>query len=193
MKKRGRPDCFEAINGPEDGALFPVARLPFYIGSDPCCGLSLRLDKDVWAQHAHVSAAGGGYRIRSCHGAPVHVDGRRAGRLFSQIVKPGSVIQIANTCLRLECTPEGMAHHAANAVLDSDPIWILRQCARFFGRLGWFSGRLGFRLIGRVLSGWLALAAAGLLLYFCWPKVYPYIYGTVTRLIQSILSTFMRQ
>ncbi len=127
MMRAGQPDCLMVINGPEDGAEFPIARTPAYIGHEPQCAINLRLDSAIEPCHARITAVSDGYRIRSIGGAPVFVGGKRVGTLISQIVRDGEFIQAGNTLLALECSPDGLASRSRGMASESDMAWFVRQ------------------------------------------------------------------
>ncbi|MFO7975406.1 MAG: FHA domain-containing protein [Candidatus Hydrogenedentota bacterium] len=129
MKKAGHPDHFVVINGPEDGAEFPITRTPVYLGNDPQCAINLRLDNAIKPYHARVTVVSDGYRIRSIGGAPIFVDGKRVGTLFSRIIRDGEFVQVGNTFLALECAPDGLAVRSRGMPSESDIAWLMRQTA----------------------------------------------------------------
>src|SRR5690606_5710267 len=97
MRMEPAGDSFEIINGPEDGTEFPIARAPFDLGSDPGCGVAIRLDDAVVRFHARVTAVAGGYRIRRITDTPVYVNGLRVGRIRSRIVRAKDVVKVGRT------------------------------------------------------------------------------------------------
>jgi len=139
MKKAGQPDHFVVINGPEDGAEFPITRTPVYIGKDPQCAIILRLDNAIEPYHARITVVSDGYRIRSIGGAPVFVGGKRVGTLFSRIVHDGEFVQLGNTFLALECAPDGLAVRSHGMPTESDIVWLFRQTAEHAFRLSRWS------------------------------------------------------
>ena len=134
MKQAGHPDYFVVINGPEDGAEFPIARTPVYIGKDPQCAVNLRLDNGIEPYHARVTVVSDGYRVRSIGGAPLFADGKRVGSLFSHVLRDGEFLQAGNTLLALECAPDGLASRSHGMASESDIGWLLRQSGDFAAR-----------------------------------------------------------
>lgn len=184
MRPGGQPDTFVVVNGPEDGAEFPVMRAPFYIGQDPSCAINIRLDTGVREYNALVTAVSEGYRVRRMDRSPVYVDGRRAGLFRSRIVRSGGSVQVGNTLLFLECSPDGLARRSHGIVSESDFGWAIQQglvgVVRGTGRL--INGAL--RIFGRLLTSWMALFAMAILLYFFWP----WFHYTVNRLVWMLYS-----
>ncbi len=131
METKQYPDYFEVINGPEDGVEFLVVRAPVFIGSAPECAINLRLDSDVDSKHAKVTVVSGGYRIRSLSSKPLYVDGKRAGKLKSRIVKSGQNVLVGNTKLCLSCAHDGLASRSRGIVTESDFAWALRSLLAF--------------------------------------------------------------
>ncbi len=140
MNEAGFPDSLTVVNGPEDGTEFSLTRAPFTIGHDDRCAISIRLDSGVEKIHAHVTAAGDGYRVRRTTGKPVHVDGRRAGKVRSRILRSGQCLKVGCTELIIECSPDGLASRSRGMVHESDWAWGFR--AAFSGSLGLFRGLL---------------------------------------------------
>jgi len=169
MRESGFQDRFEIVNGPEDGAEFPIAARTFSIGADPDCEAQIRLDSSVRPVHARASVTAGGYRIRRMAEAPVYVDGKRAGTLRSRVVRPGGYVQVGQTMLCLECAPEGIMSRSQGAVMENDLIWIVRHGSRSLyrtlRRLILWPILLGWEVVGTKLG---ALAAL-FLLYMFWP------------------------
>ena len=146
MSKLRRPDCLEVINGPEDGARFPVFRLPFFIGSAQRCDVILRLDDDIKPTHAKLSKAFGGYCVRRCGRAAVYVDGKQSGWLRTRIVRPGGVIQVGNTLLRLASSQEDVSRTVVKSVTSNTRV------ASWTERLNWFSPLFHFARRHWILS-----------------------------------------
>lgn len=130
MEAYGSPDTFEVINGPEDGTEFPMTRSPVDIGGDPSCGIVIQCDRDVQRVHARITVVSEGYRIRKRHGGAVHVDGKRAGKIRSRIVRHGGVLRVGNTELALQCAPDGLASRSHGLPQESDLGWALRLLAQ---------------------------------------------------------------
>ena len=170
MKKAGYPDCLVVINGPEDGAEFPIARTPIYIGKEPQCAVNLRLDSAIQGYHARVTAVSDGYRIRSIGGAPVFVGGKRVGTLVSRIVRDGEQMQVGNTLMTLECAPDGLASRSRGMPSESDIAWLLRQVADFTVRAGRWSGRFLVNAFRESTHHWKFFTLLGALIVYL---VYP--------------------
>ena len=127
MKNAGHPDYLVVVNGPEDGAEFPIARSPVYIGRDPQCAINLRLDNAIEPYHARITVVSDGYRVRSIGSAPVFVGKARVGILYSRILRDGELLQVGNTLLALECSPDCLANRSHGLPSESDAAWLLRQ------------------------------------------------------------------
>jgi hypothetical protein len=123
----GYPDTFEVINGPGDGTEYPVTRTPVDVGSDPECVVLIQCDRRVDQFHARVTVVSEGYRVRHLHGGPVYVDGKRAGKFHSRIARSGSVVQVGDTELLLQCTPDGLASRSRGLPQESDVGWAVRS------------------------------------------------------------------
>jgi hypothetical protein len=169
MKAAGQADCFTIINGPEDGAEFPIVRVPFYIGEDPQCIVQIRLDTGACPRHALVTVVPDGYRIRRLDRMPVYVNGKSAGMFRSRIARDGGLVQIGHTLLCIECSPDGLASRSHGIVSESDFGWAMQRVARWAWRSA--SGAVNFvlSLLGRILTSWLAVLSAVFLLYLFWP------------------------
>lgn len=142
----GYPDHFEIVNGPEDGTRFPVNRSPVDIGADGSCAIFIAIDGNVARTHARVSVVSDGYRVRRLPGAgPVHVNGRRAGRLRSRIVRHGGTVRVGDTELCLIAAPEGLASRSYGLPLESDAAWTLRLLG---GKLLMFLGLIRVAVAG---------------------------------------------
>ncbi len=167
MTQEVYPDQFEVVNGPEDGTAFPVTRTPIDIGSDPGCAVFLRFDRNVKAFHARVTVVSEGYRVRRKSNAPILVNGKRAGLVWSRIVRSGGIVRVGDTELVLQCAREGLAGRSFGLPSESDLGWALRLLFRksiSALRTPW---RFLRALLGRFF--WLfvvAALAAGALAYF---------------------------
>lgn len=170
MRAAGQADCFVVVNGPEDGAEFPVVRAPFHIGHDSGCTVTLRLDKGIEDFHALVSVVSDGYRIRRARDKAIYVNGRPAGALKSQIVRDGGMVQLGQTLLILDCSPDGLARRTRGIASDSDLVWAVREGAKH----AWAflrNAAIGlFRLARRIVTSWMALLAIAVVLYIAWPQ-----------------------
>ena len=168
MSYESTTDAFVVANGPEDGAEFPVTKGSFELGSSPDCQVSVRLDESIAEKHARATVVSDGYLIRSCGPSPVYVNGRRAGLMFSRIVRQGGRVQIGGTMLVCRCAPEGIARRSRGIRQTSDLVWGTRRLA---SGAGWLLTRLyaaarhfvRFRMSGTMLP--LMLLVGGYLFY----------------------------
>lgn len=170
MRAPGQADCFVIINGPEDGTEYPVVRAPFYIGSDSTCPVQVRLDMDVDEHHALVTVVSDGYRVRKTARKPVFVDDKHAGGLRSRIVRNGGTIQVGNTLIAVDCSPDGLARRSRGIVYESDLGWAVQTGLgngwRLIQRFGFFL----FDLVRRIVTSWLAMLSILILLLIFWPS-----------------------
>jgi hypothetical protein len=169
MRESERADCFVVVNGPEDGTEFPVLRAPFHIGRDYACAVNLRLDGAVRSMHAEVSVVSDGYRVRRADVAPVYVNGRRAGMLRSRIVRHGGQVQVGETLLTVECSPDGLANRSHGIISESDLGWALHQATHNLWLVNRGAVHLIVRLFGKLFGSWLAFLFVLGLLYWFWP------------------------
>jgi len=132
-------DAFVVVNGPEDGAEFPVTKGQVVFGSEPGCTVSVRLDETVAATHARATVVSDGYLIRASGPSAVYVNGRRAGLVFSRIVRHGGRVQLGGTMLVCRCAPEGLACRSRGIRHANDLAWALRKVS---GGFAWLLGRL---------------------------------------------------
>ena len=168
MRAAGQADCFVVVNGPEDGTEFPVVRAPFHLGHDSGCTVTLRLDKGIEDFHALVSVVSDGYRIRKVRDRAIFVDGRPAGALRSRIVRDGGMVQVGQTLLILDCSPDGLARRTRGIASDSDLVWAIREgVARLVSFLTNSAFNV-FRLARRIATSWTAMLAIVFLLYVFW-------------------------
>ena len=190
-------DCFVVINGPQDGAEFPIVRAPFYIGQDPGCAVRIRLDTAVRPFHAAVSVVSEGYRVRKTNSGPVFVNGNRTGALRSRIVRSGGTVQVGNTLLAFESAPGGLASRSRGIVTESDFVWAVRRAVLFLvSLLSTFVTGLTW-IVRRLLGSWLAILSVLVLLYLFWPwfhsvvqmALYTVYYRLIWRLIGQILGS----
>lgn len=194
MRPAGQPDVLVVVNGPEDGAEFPVVRAPFSIGSDFSSAVNLRLDSAVRDFNALVTVVSEGYRVRRTDRSPVYVDGRRAGMFRSRIVRSGGTIQVGHTLLLLECSSDGLASRSRGIVSEGDFGWAMQHglVALFRGTVRLLGGVA--RKVSRLLSSWLALIALFFLLYLFWPWFHGlanhFLSGVGHRIIRAVLGAF---
>lgn len=127
MRPAGSPDVFIVLNGPQDGNEFPVGAPKIQIGQDNSCMVNLQLDQNVRPIHAIAMATGKGYSIRASTDSHVTVDGKRAGRFKSRLIRPGKIMRVGYTDLMLECSPDGMAGRSQGIVLQNDFVWALTK------------------------------------------------------------------
>lgn len=169
MKAAGQADCFVIVNGPEDGTEFPIVRTPFLIGNDSGCTVNIRLDQSVQPFHAHVSVVSDGYRIRRADHRAVLVNGRAVGTVRSRIVRNGGMIQVGQTLIVVDCSPDGLARRSHGIVSESDFGWALRSAARKVSAAVRRAGMSVYRAVSRILTSWLAMASILVLCYLFWP------------------------
>jgi hypothetical protein len=169
MRTAGQADCFVIVNGPEDGTEFPIVRTPFLIGNDSGCTVNIRLDKGVEAFHAHVSVVSDGYRVRRADHRPVLVNGKLVGALRSRIVRNGGMVQVGQTLIAVDCSPDGLARRSRGIVSESDFGWAIRTAAtKLIGTAQSVAAFL-YRTARRILTSWLAVASILALCYLFWP------------------------
>ena len=135
MSYEATTDAFVVVNGPEDGAEFPVIKRQVEFGAGPDCSVSVRLDETIADLHARATAVSDGYLIRATGPAPVYVNGRRAGLVFSRIVRHGGRVQLGGTLLVCRCAPEGLARRSRGIRQANDLAWAVRQAGRGVGRV----------------------------------------------------------
>lgn len=167
-------DIFEIVNGPEDGAAFPVVRVPTSLGRDARCAVQPRFDQSIELQHAHITVVSGGYRIRASSPTPIYVNNKRAGWIQSRIVRDGGIIRAGQTEFILRTSPEGLAARSMGLPTDSDLGWMLRRV----GRGLYLLLRLGFRMLSS-FGAWIKVILTLALLFgvasFFFPSLYQYI------------------
>lgn len=169
MRAGGQADCFVVVNGPEDGTEFPVVRSPFHIGHDTGCTVTLRLDKGIEDFHALVSVVSDGYRIRKARDKAIYVNGYAAGTLRSRIVRDGGMVQVGQTLLILDCSPDGLARRTHGLPTDSDLVWAIREAAKHAWSFLRSSAFAIIRLVRRIVTSWTAMIAIAFLVYVFWP------------------------
>jgi hypothetical protein len=154
-------DCFEIVNGPEDGTEFPIARAPFDIGADPGCSVSIRLDDAVTRFQARITAVAGGYRVRRIGDAPVWVNGSKAGRIRSRIVRSKDIIKVGRTELCVRLAEGGLASRSYGLPTESDASWAIRALVRTLRKaLGWVLGLARGGLFSKLLFAAAVLGVA---------------------------------
>lgn len=169
MRSPGQPDCLLVVNGPEDGAEFAITRAPVYVGSDPSCAVVLGLDNAVHGCHARLTVVSDGYRVRGIGGARTLVNGTRVGTVRSRILRSGGHLQVGETVLLLETSPDGLASRSRGIVTESDWVWALSRAGETAGHLagylGWGLKELARGILGHWKMSALIGIAALLLLY----------------------------
>jgi len=154
-------DCFEIVNGPEDGTEFPIARAPFDIGADPGCGVSIRLDDAIVRFQARITAVAGGYRVRRIADAPVWVNGSKAGRIRSRIARSKDIIKVGRTELCVRIAEGGLASRSYGLPTESDASWALRALVRTLRKtIGWVLGLARGGVFSKLLFAAAVLAVA---------------------------------
>lgn len=136
MRKAGFPDAFVIINGPQDGTEFPIVEREVLIGSSSQCTVNVVLDRNVLPEHGIATAMAGGYCIRSTSASEIEVNGQRAGRLKSRMIRPGEILRVGYTELQLECSADGMARRSAGVKMPGDLVWFLKDCGRVLAKVG---------------------------------------------------------
>jgi type III secretion system (T3SS) inner membrane Yop/YscD-like protein len=169
------PDLFVVINGPEDGTEFPVVRAPVQIGSGSTCAVNLRLDETIEPFHALATAVAGGYRVVRTGERRVSVNGKRVGRFFARILRPGDVLRVGGTELAVECAGDGLASRTSGLPNVSGVSWALGQVARDAVRGLSRVLLFGLRLLRSLASNWLFVLAVGFLLFVFWPTFRYYV------------------
>ncbi len=164
----GRPDTFVIVNGPEDGAAFPISQNRFDIGQDPDCYVTLRLDASVQPRHAEISAVSEGYRFRSVGRAPVFVRDKKAGLLRSRVARHGDTVRIGHTLMCIDCSPDGLAKRSRGLPLESDTVYLAKAFFYEIGRGTLAFLRFFFGSLRRLLGSWLGVTSVLVLLYFFW-------------------------
>ncbi len=162
-------DVLEIVNGPEDGAEFAITRPTFNIGVDASCVAAIRMDRRIGRFNARATAVSDGYRIRRIEGAAVSVNGKRAGKIFSRVMRSGDILRVGQTELILHCNPGGLASRSRGLPMESDFVWGLRLCAgHLLGLLGALGG-LTALLQSRLLWAIAGMAA----LMYAWSSLRP--------------------
>ena len=182
MRASGHSDCLIVVNGPEDGVELPIVRAPMHIGNDPLCAAHVSLDSGVRPMHALVTAVSDGYRVRRVSTGPVYVDGKPAGTLRSRVVRTGGTIQVGETLMILECAVDGLARRSRGLVTESDFGWAVQQVLHRSTKTVQGVLRFAARLVGRILSSWLAIAAVLFLVYVFVPGVRAWVNGAARNL-----------
>jgi len=183
-------DALVIIDGPEDGAEFAINRTPLYAGSDSHCEVVIRLDDAVTLRHARFTVESDGYRVRSATGAPIFVNGKRAGMIRSRVAGNGDRIKLGNTSLTIECCGGGLASRSHGIGSASDLAWAVRIVVRNLGRALSWSARMLWDVYRMFFSSWLILVAAAIVLYFAVPQVRYWVDGAVNW-IRNTLGAFL--
>ncbi len=175
MIGQDHPDLFEVLNGPEDGATFPLINARADMGSDPECCVLLRMDPGVMPRHARITVVSDGYRVRSLERPCVVVDGKPAGLIRSRIVRHGGVVRIGKTELALLCAPDGLASRSRGLPQESDLSWAIRVSAQHGASFFMAFWRGVRRLLGRLLVPVMLLVAVLVLIAIFLPGLFVYI------------------
>ncbi|MCL4691313.1 MAG: FHA domain-containing protein [Candidatus Hydrogenedentes bacterium] len=190
MRAAGQADSFVIINGPEDGTEFPVVRAPFHIGSESACPVQIRLDMNVDDLHALVTVVSDGYRVRRTSRNPVFVNGKRTGSLLSRIVRNGGTIQVGNTLLAVDCSPDGLARRSRGIVYESDFGWAIQTAGRATARAVRNVFTWLYELVRRLLSSKLAIASILFLLLVFWPSFRVWVFQWAWYIYHSVANLF---
>ena len=156
-------DRLEIVNGPEDGTEFVITRAPFDLGSDMGCVVNARLDEEMKLYHARASVVSKGYCVRSLAGAPVWVNGKRAGRIRSRVARHHDIVRLGRTEFMVLLADGGLASRSYGLPAESDASYALRILGRFFlGTLRFGTGLLSNGKIRTlvILAVLLAIASA---------------------------------
>jgi len=175
MIGQDHPDLFEVLNGPEDGASFPLVGARADMGSDPDCHVLVRLDPGVMPRHARVSVVADGYRIRSLERPCAVVDGKPAGLIRSRIVRHGGTVRVGQTELALVCAPDGLASRSRGLPQESDLSWALRISAVHVTAFAMALWRGLRRLLGRLLVPVVLLVLLLMAIAFFLPSLFDYL------------------
>ncbi|MDX9973003.1 MAG: FHA domain-containing protein [FCB group bacterium] len=170
-------DCLVVVNGPEDGTEFPIVRAPFEVGRASDCAACVTLDAAVRPQHARVWAVSDGYRVRRATHCAVYVDGKRAGRFRSRILREGGTLQVGHTLLALQCAPDGLAGRSHGLVLHSDTACFAHWCAGKAIEVAGGAGGTGIKLLRGLVRNKLVLVALLGVLYLFWPAFHHTVNG----------------
>ncbi len=127
-------DLLEIVNGPEDGAAFPITRTPAAIGASVDCAVFITFDKSVQPLHARLSVVSGGYRVRAVSSAPVYVNKKRSGAIWARVARPGDIVRVGDTKLCLACAPDGLAKRSIGMPTEGNIAWLFRALFRVFGK-----------------------------------------------------------
>ena len=176
MRSPGQADCLVVVNGPEDGTEFPLVRTPFHIGNDSGCTVNLRLDKGVEDFHALVTAVSDGYRIRKTDERPIYVDGRPAGTFRSRIVRNGGMVQVGQTLLVLDCSPDGLARRSRGIVSETDFGWAIQEATKKIWTAAQGAASFVYRIARRILTSWTAVLALLFLAYVFYTPFRSWVY-----------------
>lgn len=170
MKVSEIHDTLTVTKGPEDGSEYALTTSPVEVGTDPSCVVQIQFDVTVRPVHARLTAAKGGYRVRSAEGAPVHVNGRRAGTMRSRKLRPGGIIKVGHTELLLGCAAEGLATTARETWTDADLAWAIRYAFSRIPIVARFVRGILFRVLKLSMEHWrISLVVLVLALYFSVP------------------------
>jgi hypothetical protein len=166
MNIAAQPDRLEVVNGPEDGTQFPVTRVPIDLGSDVQCAVHLRFDQHIDDVMARISVVDGGYRVRRTGQGTLLIDGKRVGRVRSQILRHGSILTAGSTEICLQLAGHGLASRSYGMNLESDASWMARMVYQQGGAFvaGLFRGTFRFARRHPVITI-IILLAVGAFLY----------------------------
>ena len=174
MPRAGHPDHFEVVNGPEDGTQFPVTRTPLEIGSDAGCAVHLQFDRNVKRFQARVTVVSDGYRIRRKMSAATYVDGKRVGPIRSRIARSGSIVQVGDTQIAIQCSPDGLARRSHGLPTENDISWALRILFRFLFKALTSPWAFLRRFLGKYFWILILLVIALLATAYFWPGYISY-------------------
>ncbi|MBI2431277.1 MAG: FHA domain-containing protein [Candidatus Hydrogenedentes bacterium] len=169
-------DTLELLSGPEDGTQYPLAGGVVDIGSADDCGVQVRLDGQLRPHHARLTNIADTYAIRCLEGSNVLVNGKRVGRLRSQVLQNGGLLQVGDSLFFLHGKPGAGAQGQAQ-LFASDLGFFLKATLGQTFTLGRSLFSIVYALLAPVLSLFkplvylvllLALGAAALFLMKGW-------------------------
>ena len=181
------------INGPEDGAEFPLVRTPVYIGHGPDCQAHVRLDTAIQPRHAMVTAVSDGYRVRAAGGPGVFVDGKRAGYIRSRILRPGGRLQVGHTQFTVQLAPDGLAKRSRGLRFENDFVWAVRQGFTGLARTAGRSVAYFFDRAADWLTRWKVWLAGLTILYLFWPPFHRTVNAGFYRFYANVLQPLWEQ
>lgn len=186
-------DQLVVINGPLDGADYPIVRYATQIGGNGMCDIVVQHDAKAENTIARTVPVRRGYRIRRTGKGRVLVEGKGVGKWRSRTLRQRGVLQIGQTMLVLKLGEGGLSARRMGSLLETDPAWIGRR-AFAVCRAGWQQAlrwRTGRKWARRIRDNWLWVSVTVCVaLYFFHPPFRQWVNwagATVRQFIQSIL------